>query len=240
MTWEARIDGPRAILRQLALAVSDDDIQLVTRDGTFFLRGPVLDRSDDAAEVRQEAERITTLLSGSARLCLGSTESLHVADVADAITSVEDDVMTPEGPFDSPPYWRTSPAIQKSDDGTAWPERSSIAQSVRAAMANGAMEEALRLRNAEAPDWPQIARIYAIVEVGVGGKRRVKALCGVTDAAIARLHAAAGSGRTRTASRSPIVDAPLPPMTLEEARRFVDHLLMAWLGSTLRRTAARR
>jgi hypothetical protein len=241
MTWEARIDGPGPILQQLALAVSDDDLELVKREDAFFLRAPVLDAWDDAEIVRHEAERIIALLSGSARLCLGSTESLRVADVADAARA---DARAPSDGERGDPradsQKLTAPAIHERDDQTAWSERSSLAQSVRTALSNAAIEEALRLRNADDADWPQVVRMYEIVEQAAGGKRRLKTLFGVTDAAIARLHHASGESRQR--SPSPVHETPDAEllMTLAEARRFVDHLLMAWLGSTIRRAAKRR
>src|SRR5215813_10892982 len=84
MRWEVRIQGPEPILKQIGLAVSDEDIRLAPRDGAFVLTGSRLDSLADAASVRHEAGRIVTLLSSSARLTFGSTEPLTVADVAEA------------------------------------------------------------------------------------------------------------------------------------------------------------
>ena len=78
------------------------------------------------------------------------------------------------------------------------------------------METALRLRDDE-PSKADFIRIYDIVENAVGGRRAAAALCGVTVATIARLHRGHPTRHT--------------PMTFEETRRFVDRVLMAWLGS---------
>src|SRR5215813_4243817 len=83
MKWEVRVQGPGTILKQIALAVSDEDIRLALRDGAFVLSGSRLDGLADAASVGQEAERIVTLLSSSARLSFGSTERLTVGGVSE-------------------------------------------------------------------------------------------------------------------------------------------------------------
>ena len=197
MPWEVQVEGPDAILYQLALAISDRDLALFKRGDAFVLSGSRLDAFDEPCNVRCEAERIISLLSSAARLFLGSTASLRAGSVL-AQTSDEG-----------------APCV--CADPHAWCRRSSLSTSVREALTTPAMERALQLRDGE-PSKADFIRIYDIIEHAVGGRRAAAALGGVSVAAIARLH------REHSIRHG--------AMTLEETRRFVDRMLMSWLGST--------
>lgn len=197
MPWEVEVEGPDAILYQLALAISDRDLALVKCGNGFVLNGSRLDAFDELCSVRREAERIVSVLSSASRLSLGSTVSLRTG----AVLARNTDERVPCACAD--PY--------------AWSRRSSLSTSVREALATPAMEAALRLRDGE-PTKTDFVRIYDVVENAIGGRRAAAALGGVTVAAIARLHR-----EQSTRHRA---------MTLEETRRFVDRMLMSWLGST--------
>jgi hypothetical protein len=241
MRWEVRIDGPRAILRQLALAVSDQDIQLVTREEMCMLSGSRLDSLADVRSVRHEAERIITILSSSARLSLGMTESIQVADVTD-MRADDSKGVDVEPPPESPHVrnGRRSTLIDWADHPDAWPKRSSLSKSLREALSNPVMEQALRLRNADSLTWTELVRIYEIIEKAAGGMTAVTALCGVPRAAIERLRHASNS-MSATGEPGPLGAGDTQPspdsMTLAEARSLVDRLLMAWLSSATRSRA---
>jgi hypothetical protein len=194
--WEVEVDGPDAILYQLALAISDRDLALIKRGDAVVLAGSRLDAFDEPCSVRREAERILSLLSSAARLLFGSTVSLRPGRILE------------RNPDERGPC--------ACDDPHAWSRRSSLSASVREALTTPAMEIALRHRDGE-PSKADFIRIYDIVENAVGGRRATAALCGVSVATIVRLHR---EHPTRQA-----------PMTLEETRRVVDRVLMAWLGS---------
>jgi hypothetical protein len=220
MRWEVRLDGPSALLHQLALTIAEWDIRVVNREGAFLLCGARLDSQDDAGRVRREAERIVTLLSASARLSLGSTVPLRIADVAAA---------APGTTADSPPA------------PDQWSRRSSLSASMRAALSNPTLEQALRLRNSGELNWSDMLRMYSLIEEAAGGKPSLSA-SGGTHAAIAQLLQTARcftdvewtSERGRSARRLS------NPMTLAEARSFVDRLLIALIVSGSRRRARRR
>ncbi len=242
MRWEIQIEGPRAILRQLALVVSDNDIRLVRRDDHFFLSGSLLDSCGDIGNVRCEAGRIITLLSGSARLSLGSTESLHIG----VVTACEK--ITDREPIEDS---REAPRTRKLDAGTSidepsernsWQRRSSLSKSLREALSNRAMAKALELRNAADLNWVELVTIYNVIEEATGGRPAVASFSGVTENAIKRLHQTAKSvaGAEDAARDDRGTQLTSIPMTLTEARSFIDHLLMSWFASvTLSRTSYR-
>jgi hypothetical protein len=221
MAWEVRIDGPGAILHKLAIAISDEDIRLENRDGVFNLSGARLDLLTDATNVRREADRITMILSASARLSFGSTESLQVGDVSDTSETSAARALNNDGPSDL----------------YLWARQSTLSKSVREALLNPGIEEALRLRNAADLDWPELLQIYHVIEQATGGKKAVANSYGVTVAAINGLREAASGGTpSKSAGRHDRARRPpATPLTLAEARSLVDRLLMAWLAASTRR-----
>jgi hypothetical protein len=225
MRWQVGIDGPDQVLSQVALAVSDRDIQLTRQQGTFFLCGSLLDSLDDVYAVRREAERIVAILSSAARLSLGSTELLRVGDVGESQHN------TPAGSaIDLPP------PIDRADHTLGWPRRSSLSRTVREALSNPAIETALRLRDAANLSWGDLLQICEIVE-RARGSRATAVLRGVRETLIGRPFAKADTRHVAGGAQRHATEAvqAAPPMTFEEARCKVDRLLMAWLGSTFAR-----
>ena len=72
MGWRIGIEGPEAIVQQLAIVVSDHDLRLDPRRPIARLSAAELDAIDDERWVRREAERIVAILSAFARLLLGT------------------------------------------------------------------------------------------------------------------------------------------------------------------------
>ena len=234
MRWKVGIAGQQAVLHQLAIVVSNDDMRLEVRDDLAFLSGARLDALSDIASVQREAERIVTIMSAFARLLLGVTDSLRVVDVAE--TPAPDPGTAVAG---------SSPAPASSDAGTsssngapdAWP-RSSLLQSLRLVLSNPAMEQALSLRDTSRLDGTRLSQICRIIE-SAAGRPAVTRFSGMSQTALQRLHAAASLSAAEgndagddaaTAEGSP------DRMTLAEARSLVDRLLMAWVGSVARHT----
>lgn len=120
MRWKVGIEGPPGIIHPLAIAVSDHDMRLVAGQNVVILCGSRLDLLADVCSVRRQAQRIVTILSGSARLLFGSTESLQVTDVTDARADVYTDAVI-ELPPCSRPGART--ATDRPCDRNAWSTR---------------------------------------------------------------------------------------------------------------------
>ena len=241
MRWKVGIAGQHAVLHQLAIVVSNDDMRLEVRDDVAVLSGARLDALDDIASVQHEAERIVTIMSAFARLLLGVGDSLRVVDVAE--------VPTPDpAPITAriaEPSASPSPSVTPAGAGTsnpqgaadAWP-RSSLLQSLRLVLSNPAMEQALSLRDTSRLDGSRLSQICRIVEAAAG-RSAVARFSGMSQTALQRLHAAANSVAVEgedAAAGVATADGAADRMTLAEARSLVDRLLMAWVGSAARHT----
>jgi hypothetical protein len=231
MKWEVRVQGPEPILKQVGLAVSDEEIRLVPRDSAFILSGSRLDSLADAASVRHEAGRIVTLLSSAARLSLGSREGLTVGDVAEARP---ESASTPSAAPSAKPSGRGAPAtcLDRTATPPTWARDSSLSRSVRSALVNPALEQALALRDTLAPDWTDLAQLCTLIEGGMGGPAATArfGLTGTVRKQLLRGSAppVARGSTAQAAGDSTPEDDRLP---LKDALRFVDRLLMTWLTS---------
>lgn len=224
MGWRIGVEGPEAIVQQLAIVVSDHDLRLDPRRPIARLSAAELDAIDDERSVRREAERIVAILSAVARLLLGSREPLRVLYVNEDRRRQDPDAGEGEA--------AGGPMRPSGHD--AWAQ-SSLFQSLRLALADPAMARALRLRDVAGPDWRVLLEIYRVIADAIGGRAAVQQMSGVPDAVLLRF--------VQTAEReAPAPDAravrragrPAAPMPIAEAAAVVDRLLMTWLGSAAR------
>jgi hypothetical protein len=154
MKWHVGIEGPGAVLDQLAIVVSDHDIRLDAHHGRGVLSASRLDSLDDVGSVRREAERIVAVMSACARLLLHSTEALKVRHVIGAGANGVDE--------SAPVPWR----------------QSSLFQGLRLALDNPTLEAVLRLRDADRLDWTAVTEICEVIEAATGGKSGIVRLSG--------------------------------------------------------------
>jgi hypothetical protein len=232
MRWKVGIAGQHAVLHQLAIVVSNDDMRLEVRDDVAILTGARLDALDDIGSVQREAERIVTIMSAFARLLLGVSDSLRVVDVAETPAAERSgatagSAMSPSA--SSPQATAGAGTSGRTGAADAWP-RSSLLQSLRLVLSNPAMEQALSLRDTSRLDGSQLSQICRIIEAAAG-RSAVARFSGMSQAALQRLHAAANSGADADDAAP---DGAGDRMTLAEARSLVDRLLMAWVGSAAR------
>jgi hypothetical protein len=224
MGWRIGIEGPEAIVQQLAIVVSDCDLALDPRRPIARLSAVELDAIDDERWVRREAERIVAILSAFARLLLGSREPLRVLYVNEERRRQADD--------------GGEAAVAAGAGGPSVPEawaQSSLFQSLRLALADPAMARALRLRDVASPDWPVLLEIYRVIEASAGGRPAMQRISGVPEAALLRFeqtaeHEAPAPRETRGGRHA----RRLTPMPIAEAAGVIDRLLMTWLGSAAR------
>jgi pyruvate/2-oxoglutarate dehydrogenase complex dihydrolipoamide acyltransferase (E2) component len=228
MRWKVGIAGQHAVLHQLAIVVSNDDMRLEVGDDVAVLSGARLDALDDIASVQREAERIVTIMSAFARLLLGVSDSLRVVDVAET-PAPDRAAAIAEAPASPSPATAGAGTSAQPVAPDAWP-RSSLLQSLRLVLSNPAMEQALSLRDTSRLDGSRLSQICRIIEAAAG-RSAIARFSGMSQTALQRLHAAANS-----ATEGDAPDGAADRMTLAEARSLVDRLLMAWVGSAARHT----
>src|SRR5512145_2676480 len=83
MSWEVRLTGPDAVLKELSGALTAGDLIVAKSENEYVLRSSLFDIFPDAQSVRAEAERIVEALSGVSRVLLESPHALKVASVTE-------------------------------------------------------------------------------------------------------------------------------------------------------------
>jgi hypothetical protein len=242
MRWNVGIAGRAAILHQLAIVVSNDDIRLDIHGDRVLLTGTRLDAFGEVANVRREAERIVTILSAFARLLFGSLDSLCVVDVTKVgEPEVEDAASAPFGGAQAFQALRPVTVPDTSGASEAWP-KSSLFQSLRLVLSNPAMEAVLSLRDTSRLDWSRLVQMCRLIEEatrrlppGVGFSR-------IPQKAIQRLYdAASRAGEIGQAhGEGKVAESSSRWMTLPEAGNLIDRLIITWLGSAARHSHAAR
>jgi hypothetical protein len=217
MKWHVGIEGPGAVLDQLAIVVSDHDIRLDAHHGRGVLSASRLDSLDDVGSVRREAERIVAVMSACARLLLHSPESLKVRHVTGAFANGVDE----SAPF----AWR----------------QSSLFQGLRLALDSPTLEAALRLRNADRLDWTVVTEICEVIEAAAGGTSAIVRLSGVPERVIRQLCAptardAVGPDAAERSHEHELTGQ----LTFPEALELLDRLLVTWLSAVTRQSRGRR
>lgn len=151
MHWEVQITGDTSDLRMLVDSLETGDVQLGESEHGYVLRALEFESLNSADAVRDLAIEIVTVLSGSARLALGTHQSLNVGAVYHVRPDGKRDITL----FAEPGVIRLRgmpvTLMLTRADGTTDAHKSAdpVAQWLPLAMGNPAVARALRLRNVD-------------------------------------------------------------------------------------------
>ncbi|HEY2919924.1 MAG TPA: hypothetical protein VGK77_13140 [Candidatus Binatia bacterium] len=235
MDWEVRITGSQVVLGHLVDVLKDREPSLVRDGDTFVLRAKEFQTLADGGSVQARAKEIVEALSTLARLGLQSVESLEVGNVTrvredgrrDYFLNAESGHLRITGGLTSMVVKRADGTVQEHKPADAIPAWLSKA------LLDPTLLRALRLRDSDALAWPDLYRLFEVIEAGLGGESGLVARGSATRDTVRRFcHsansvAAAGDQARHGVERT---EPPARPMTISEARSFVDGLLRHWLG----------
>jgi hypothetical protein len=227
--WEVRIKGDESQLRMLAEAFKGPEWTVTRRCSEFFLAGLVLDELVDAHAVRTKASACIASISGASMLYMGSSRPLEVDQLVQLGDGGRRDITI--FPATVRVHVRTLPgslSVTRADGyvEVSLPAGPVVAAALKADLSH-AVEEVLRLRGAQGLLWTDLYRILEVIQADGGSisasKAEVRRFKHTADS-----KSAAGDlarhGRERT-------EPPPNPMTLHEAREFLDRIIRDWLES---------
>jgi len=233
MNWEVKVIGDLVDLRMLVEALVDPCLAIVERDSEFFLRSSELDTLQDPEPVRERAHEMMAFLSGASKLLLGSTRIFgvdHVVQVDDR--GARHRTLVP-GTSHLELRGLAPTLVFTHAEGTV--ERrlpaSPVSDAARKARESGAVEKVLRLWGATELLWPDLYRIFEVIEddsdskgiIRWASKKQIERFTRTANSV-----AAAGDisrhGKERTFP-------PPDPMTLAEGHGFIEGIIWAWLSS---------
>jgi hypothetical protein len=236
MKWQARVEGPDAVLRELAEALEGRDPAISRVGASYVLTSKSFEDLSDSSAVGNVADRIVEALSGTSRVLLQSTGRLQVADVTQIRPNGSRSIFVQVA---SGEYRLSGGLVSmqiRRGDGTIEGRRASDPTSewLRRALDGSTAAKALRIRDSGDLDWSTLYRLYEVIEAGVGGGAALVARGWTTKRAINRFKhtansvAAAGDSARHGVERT---SPPSEPMPLSDARSLIDGLLAAWLGN---------
>lgn len=233
MNWQVQVIGEAADLDMLSASISGAGVSIVKRDKEYVLEAEAFAELESAQAVTQEAEKILTALSGSARLVLGSHTSLS----AGAVYRVKEDGSRDIFVSLKPATMRiramplTATVTRANSTKEVRHPADPIAKWLPLATTDEAVAKVLRLRNSDELGWVDLYRVYEVIEDNIGSSTIV-ANGWATKRSIERFTrtansvTAAGDKARHGRERS---QPPRNPVRLSEARELVDQILKGWL-----------
>lgn len=232
MAWEVQLVGDTTDLRMLADSFAGDDLAVEAREAEFVLIAAEFEGLSSAGEVRDRAAELARNFSGATRLLLGSHRAITVGGVYRIREDGGRDITV--FPDAATVRVRALPATVKvtNADGSVEVNRPAdpIVELVQTAVKDPAVRKALRLRDVANLDWPDLYRIFDVIEAHAGA---VAKHGWASKADIKRFKHSANSvavagDSARHGHES--TEPPAKPMSISDARRFVDGLLRQWLA----------
>ena len=234
MHWEVQVVGDTADLAMFAARFSDETLTIVKHNNEYVLKAKAFAGLDSCRAVAERAKELLTILSGSARLTLGSHTSLSLGG---AVYQVKEDggrntfVITKTAKHRIRTFPATITGTKKCGTKKIHHPAEPIANWFPQAIKDEAMTKALRLRNSDNLAWVDLYRIYEVVEDDIGKSTIVEKGWSTKEAlrqfkhtanSVAAVADQARHGKERT-------QPPKKAITLSEARGLIDTILKGWL-----------
>lgn len=237
MKWLVQISGDAIDLEELSNSLKSPQFKLSQEEGAYVLGSADFDCMNDADTVLRHANEILALISGSAKLAIGTREPLQIAH----IVRINDD-----GTHSIFPYLSDRVSIRGipnilylAEDGTVKEIRATdaIPDWLLAARRDAAVAKVLRLFGLGGNDWVSLYRIYEVIEADVGNASNIEKKGWATKKAIRRFrHTANSPGVIGDDSRHGLerTKPPPDPMLLTEAKSLVEGIIKNWLHTKIK------
>ena len=234
MEWQVFLTGDESDLNELSKSFCCPDLVIARGEDGFVLRWSRLRDLNEVDAVRREAESVLVLLNGAARLLLHSTLPIAIG----RIVLVRDDgskgsFVSVSGTIRARARASATATVKRADGvEERFNEADPVAEWVKAGLGNEAIARVLKLLATKPLDWKNLYPILEVVESDMGGLKPIAQQGWATRAALKRFKHTANSvfaigdeARHGTEPTQP----PADPMTLSEARSFIETILHNWL-----------
>ena len=231
MHWEARLSGPQGALAELARQFTTDDCR-ITEHG--ILRSSSMDVTEDPEVARRVADRMATALSAALRILLDIDQAVIVHGLERVHNDGRRDVFVALHGAELRITAGSIATVVTHPDGTMDEHRASdpARTFLTAALNDDRIAEALSLRDAPNMSWGDLHKLFEKVSDAAGGDREMVKRNWTSSRKIDRFNHSANSVAVAGKDARHGVEKTAPPrnpMTLDEAKSFVDGLLHRWV-----------
>jgi len=234
--WLVRLKGHEFDLEELSDHFTSAELNVTKdHDGHYYLRSSDFDQMSDPGAVRKRASRLIELMNGATKLHAG--ESYRPVEF-DVVARVDDDGkgyhhITLSVTVEGRSRMTATPSVGETGGTANTPQPPSEAESlVDLADHNEKVADALRFH--ERGDWVNLYKAWEVVCDAAGNMHQVVRNGWAAEPDRGRFTGTAQSreelgDEARHASEK--YRAPKNPMTLEEARAFVQAVIRAWVAT---------
>jgi hypothetical protein len=234
--WLVRLKGHEFDLQELSdhFASADRNVSK-DKDGYYYLRSSDFDPMSDSDAVRERALRLIELMNGATTLHTGGS---YRPVEFDAVTQVGDDGkrhhrITLSATVEGRARMTANPSVGETGEAVDAPRPPDEAESlVHLADRNHRVADALRFY--ERGDWVNLYKAWEVVSDAAGSLHQVVKNGWADDDERRRFTGTAQSREVlgdEARHASVKFKAPKNPMTLEEARAFVQCVIRAWVAT---------
>jgi hypothetical protein len=235
MEWKVCLSGDEFDLSELSKSFCGPGLAIVREEERFVLKSSRFSELNDAEAIRHDAARIVVLLDGGARLALGARRPITLGG---GIERINDDGS--RDAFAFPDTLRLAvralaPSVRVThSDGTEqeFNPADPVVGWVKAGLGSETVARVLGLFASKPLDWVNLYRILEVVESDMGGLKSIAQQGWATRAGLRRFKRSANSpsaiGDDARHGKEPTQPAA-DPMTLSEARSFIETILHNWL-----------
>lgn len=220
--WVVALRGDPADLVRWPGIFVGPTVTVVERQGSYYLRTPELDAEEDIEKARDIAIRRVELMNGVMAVMFSDASPI---DVGSLVTELDE--LRKKGTFHSetPVYYREPQIPTELPNDTA-------NHLISLAVEDPVVAHALRLRGYGRPDAVTLYKIYELISKDTGGGDAIADKGWATKTELRRFtnsmnnpNVLGDQARHAASSATP----PAQPMSIPDARVFVEKLLKAWL-----------
>lgn len=227
--WFIDLAGDEIDLKRLAEAFAEPPVTIAKEGERYRLCDESLGDPDDAESVRAVLRRTLSRINAVARLHLGKDH--HDVTLGPLCSANDDGVVTwhDSGTVVARARFSAHATIVGPDGQIVPPPPSLLPMQVQLAASDPSVDDALYFLQRADADWVELYKAYEIVRSDVGKI----AECGwVSKRELSRFTGTANhpdaAGPTARHARTPYA-APPDPMTLQDARALMGHVVRAWI-----------
>jgi hypothetical protein len=235
--WEVQLQGGASDLEHLARNFITGALVVLWAqgDGSYLLRAASFAACSSPDALFAEGRKIATLLSGVLRLVRGSDEPLRIGTAYRTNPQGNRDIVVPlKGVSARGTAGDLTPTVTDASGAVIPPPSARTVTILNLALADAAVEKALRLLATDSTNWVGLYRIFEVIEEDVGGEHGLVRRQWTPTAQVKRFKRSSNSVAVAGDQARHGSETGLPlsrPMSMEEATAFVNYILQAWLGA---------
>ena len=228
--WQIKLTGDQFDLEDLPCWFSDPALRVIEQEGRYYLTSSDFDAMEDSSAIWTHAHVLLEHMQGAAKLYRTNFQRIGLGVMISGFQGCHHSLVHIAERI----VFRDKASGVVTINGKEIPEIYPHKDWATLAQHDEAVARALQLWGNGPMDWVNLYRMFEVVESDVGGQMYQAGW--VTKKEIGRFTGTANSMKAigdDARHAKPNLQPPSKPVTLEEARELIAHLVREWLASKL-------